>query len=145
MTPFHRMPPAARPFIRFVVGSLAEPAHTLSGLFRFPEELERLPRYSPERHEAIDAAYRWFDEHLIVPVFREIKESHQTVCWFRSDSGEMLCEAWRLALAIADLGLSVRYVCTHHPGPIVYFDEYQLLARRPLPGRRRDFYWERAL
>ena len=145
MTPFHRMPPAARPFVRFVVGSLAEPADTLCGLFRFPHELEQLPGYSPERREAIDAAYEWFNEHLIVPGFRTIVNFQKSVCWFRSDSGEVLCEAWHLAQAIADLGLDVRYVCTNHPGPIVYFDEHQILARRPIPGRRRDFYWEQAL
>jgi hypothetical protein len=139
------MPLAARPFIRFVVGPLSEPAHRLSGLFRFPDELEHLPGYSPERREAIDAAYEWFNQHLVVPAFGAIKDSHQTVCWFRSDSGEILCEAWRLAIAIADLGICVRYVCTFHPGPIAYFDEHQIVARRPIPGRRRDCYWEKRL
>jgi hypothetical protein len=49
---------------------------------------------------------------------------------------------WELACMLCDVGLAVRYLWTNHPGPIVYFDEHQIVARRPFPGRRRDCYWE---
>jgi hypothetical protein len=145
MSPFDCLPRAARPFVRFVVGPPTEPAHALSGVFRFPESWEDLPRCTTDRREAIEAAYRWFNEHLIVPAFRDITEPARTACWFRSDAGPMLPQIWKLALQIADLGLAVRHVWTNHPGPIVYFDEHQIVARRPVPGRRRDCYWERVL
>jgi hypothetical protein len=145
MSPFDRLPPAARPFVRFVVGPISEPADKLNGVFRFPESWDDSPRCTPERREAIEAAYRWFNEHLIVPAFGEIAEPSRTACWFRSDAGPMLPKIWQLALEIADLGLAVRYIWTNHPGPIVYFDEHQIVTRRPLSGRRRDCYWERVL
>ena len=145
MSPSLRIPPAARPFLRFVVGSESAPAHMLDGVFQFGDVQECVPHCLPEKHEAIEAAYVWFNQHLIVPPLLKSCGNSPTACWFRSDAGEMLVRIWELANLLRDLGLGVRYIWTNHPGPIVYYDEYQIVARRPVPGRRCDCYWELTL
>lgn len=141
MSPSLRIPLAARPFVRFVVGSEQHQAHTLDGVFQVDSVLDHLCR-SHETRASIDNAFQWFNDHLIVPPLLKSTRAGLTACWFRSDSGEMLVRIWELACLLADVGLAVRYVWTNHPGPIVYFDEHQIVARRPIPGRRRDCYWE---
>ena len=145
MPPSLRMPPAARPFVRFVVGPKSQPAHTLDGVFQFGDLPDHPPGWTAEDDEAVEEAYGWFNAHLVVPPLLKSTRTGVLACWFRSDAGEMLCRTWELARKICNAGLPVRYVWTNHPGPIVYFDEHQVVARRPLSGRRRDCYWELTL
>jgi hypothetical protein len=144
MSPSLRIPLAARPFARFVVGPEQDPAHTLDGVFQVDSVLDYLCR-SPDTRAPIDDAFEWFNHHLIAPPLLKSTRAGLMACWFRSDAGEMLVRIWELAWLLAEVGLSVRYVWTNHPGPIAYFDEHQIVARRPLPGRRRDCYWDLTL
>jgi hypothetical protein len=134
------MPGSARPFFRFVVGRREDDIVRLQGPFRFQDRDERAG--VSEQRAALKEAYAWFNGHVKVPPRSVFAEPHGTACWFRNDAGEALARIRKLVKLLVTSGHSVRFIASDRPGTIVYYDEHQVVTRRPLPGRRRDCYWE---
>jgi hypothetical protein len=139
------MPRAARPFLRFVVGEKRMDAATLDGVFRFSDRTFANLSLADRNRPAIERLHAWFNDHLIVPRITKGPRGESVACWFRSDAGEHLIRIWELARLLRESGYPVRYLWTDHPGEIIYYDEFQIVACRPRKGRRRDCFWEQAL
>jgi hypothetical protein len=125
----HELPTSARPFLRFVVGAENDDIDELSGLFQF-DGVDDDSSLAEWERTAIEEAYAWFNAHLKVPPFGEISRYHRRTCWFRSDAGEHIRRMWELVALMRHLGWPVRFVWTHDPGQLVYYDQHQVVARR---------------
>ena len=134
------LPRTARPFLRFVVGRRDDDIVQLHGLFRFEDCDQRCS--APEQQAALKQAYAWFNEHIKVPPRRTFAVTNGAVCWFRNDAGEALVRMWELVALLRDLGHEIRFIGSDRPGTILYYDEHQVVTRRPPPGRRRPWNWE---
>lgn len=134
------LPCTARPFLRFVVGRRDDDIAQLDGLFRFDDFDER--RGSSEEQAALKQAYAWFNLHIKVPPRQTFGATAGAACWFRNDAGEALVRMWELVTLLREMGHEIRFIGSNRPGTIVYYDEHQVVTRRPQPGRQRPWNWE---
>jgi hypothetical protein len=134
------LPRSARPFRRFIVGLREDDVALLDGVFRFEERDEDK---SPAKDRSqLEDAYAWFRGSLKVPPRTVFAEPPGGACWFRSDADDALAAAERLVTILRQLGYPVRSILSDAPGRIVYYDEHQIVTRRPFPGRRRHYHFE---
>ena len=133
------LPRSARPFRRLIVGRRDDDVAHLDGIFRFDGTADQAP---PVDRLKLEEAYEWFRDHLKVPPPNVFAQPPGAACWFRNDAGDALAAADRLVTILRQLRHPVRLVVSGAPGRIVYYDEFQIVTRRPLPGRRRPYHSE---
>jgi hypothetical protein len=122
-------------FVRFVVGTDADNAAWLTGIFTMARDLRDrgvLFTYEAERLQEI---YDWFNEHLPCPPFQRMlgsgKWTRNAVAWFRADAKEPVGRMWDIVAILREHGVPVRMVTTERPGKIVYEYAYQVIAETP--------------
>lgn len=122
-------------FIRFVVGTDAENAAWLSGLFCHANALSEGGELEPYHARYLDQVIGWFNENLRCPPFernlRSGKWTRHAVAWFRPEAREPIRRMWDIAAILFDHGLLIRLITSEKPGTIVYEDPHQIVAETP--------------
>jgi hypothetical protein len=119
-------------FLRFVVGTDADNAFRLDGVFTEAASLRNAGELDRYESQWLQAIFDWFHVHLPCPPFRKMQRAgawtRNAVCWFRDDAGEPLNRIWDIVALIEHHGVPVRLLRARRPGTIVYRDEYQIVA-----------------
>ena len=122
-------------FVRFVVGTDAENAAWLTGVFTEARILQDEGELYDHESELLAKTLDWFNERLPCPPFRTKLRSQQwtsdAVCWFRPDAGAPLARIWDIVAILNEHMVQVRMVTSKKPGKIVYADDYQVVAETP--------------
>jgi hypothetical protein len=122
-------------FLRFVVGTEAENAYWLTGLFTVARKLRDEGQLYAYESDWLEEIFEWFNAHLPCPPFDRKRRSGEwtadAVSWFRDDAGEPVKHMWELVALLQEHGVQVRVVKTDKPGKIVYADECQVVAETP--------------
>ncbi len=122
-------------FLRFVVGTEAENAFWLIGVFTMAREMRDRGELYEYESRWLEEVFEWFNTHLPCPPFGEKRRAgkwtQDAVSWFRDDAGEALRRMWDLVALLREHGVAVRVVTTDKPGRIVYSDDYQVVAETP--------------
>jgi hypothetical protein len=122
-------------FVRFVVGTDAENAARLTGVFTEARILQVHGELYDHESELLEEILDWFNERLPCPPFSAKRRSQEwtrdAVCWFRPDAGAPLARIWDIVAILKEHMVQVRMVTSNKPGKIVYADDYQVVAETP--------------
>ena len=129
-------------FVRFVVGTAAENAYDLTGVFTIARELRDKGALEPHEVDSLNESFAWFNANLPCPPFQEKRKKKQwsddAVSWFRCDAAEPLKRIWDIVALLKENGVPVRFVRTKRPRRIVYEDQYQIVAETPSLAEQDD-------
>lgn len=119
---------ASEMFVRFVVGTVRQPAREQCGILVAGYDL--LEDADLERYEWrwLRECLSWFEMELPVPPYQRHSWSERASCWFHDSARDMIRRARDIAAILELHQQPVRMLRTRTPGAILYEDSYQIVA-----------------
>jgi hypothetical protein len=120
-------------FVRFAVHQRGVPKAAYQGIFQtaYAVARQRVPDGDVERADLaahVRELLDWFEEHLRPHDPRR----RRAVFWFRASATECIDRVWELRRLLERAGYTVSVLETTSPGHIVFQDELQIVALRPV-------------
>ena len=113
--------------MRFVTSTIHQVTGVRVGFFQAAYGMVKSDTRTDWEKEWIESILEWFEIHLPVSgpqAFADGKAIH----WFRSEAGEHVAQAWRMAWALRTGGIPVSMLRTRKPGYVRYRDRFQVAA-----------------
>lgn len=129
-------------YIRFVVGTESDHHKQLRGMFFCSYRLKTQGRLESFEEELLDDTFRWFNQHLPCPPFKENLEkkiwSSFAVSYYKDTAKEFIEKMRILAHLLNEHGEPVRVIRSSNPGKVLYEDDYQIIVKeyKVLPKRK---------
>ncbi len=74
----------------------------------------------------------WFDVHLPEPDRFYLRMDRAIdaigVCWFKAEARQQIARMRDMSAVLYEIGHAVSFRCTLNPGPVIYQDDFQIVA-----------------